>query len=104
MRNTLNLHKKVAEKFNISEDTVKRIEYHIFDYIRIHMQKGETDPILIHNFGTISPNLSQTQKEIRRVIARYRKGKIDREEAVKKVTRLWKIRNAAISQMRNDGE
>ena len=98
MKNISDLYKKVADKYNVSEELVEKVIRHNFSYIAMHERDKRTDPILIHNFGTFSGSLSKTNSEIKKYLNYYKAGKTTREFTVEVVTKLWILRNEIIKQ------
>lgn len=98
MKNISNLYKEIADKYNVTPETVAKIESHVFAYIAEHMKERKPGPILIHNFGTFCPSLNKTNREIRKQLALYRTGCIERDVVVKNVKKLWVLRNEALKQ------
>ena len=101
MKNASSLYNEIAELHNVSPESVKKVEMHIFDFIADHMKKRHPSPILIHNFGTFCPSLNKTRREINKILYKWRKGMMEREDAVKKISALWILRNEALKQ-KND--
>lgn len=104
MKNISNLHKEIGDKYNVSPETVSKIEYHVFQYIAKHMKERRAGSILIHNFGTVSASLIKTNREIQKFLNLWRAGNIDREEAKEMITKLWILRNEALKQNKSSNE
>lgn len=97
MKNISSLHKEIADKYNVSPETVAKIETHVFAYIAEHMKERKPGPILIHNFGTFCPSLNKTNREIRKQLNYYRSGHIDKETVINRISKLWVLRNEALN-------
>ena len=89
----LGLYKKIAKEYGISKYIVEHIVRHQFNFVKKSLESSELPAILLHRLGTFRVKDGRLDFIIRNLISKIKTNKIDREEGIKEVTNLLKIRH-----------
>ena len=84
---------ELSEKHGFTPEQVRDMVDVAFTEIYKNITHWTAPRVQITNFGTFRPVPKNVDKTIRVQIRHYRKGRIDRDTACKRIRRLWMIRN-----------
>ena len=87
------LYKEIAKEYGISKYVVEHVVRHQFNFLKKSLENPKLPAILLHRLGTFKVKNGRLDFIIRTLISKIKKNKIDREEGIKEVTNLLKIRN-----------
>jgi uncharacterized protein YbgA (DUF1722 family) len=97
LKNVSDLYKILADKYKVKPELIKMITNHPYDYVASTVRNRKDNTILLHNLGTFEISLFGVNKDIRMYLSFYRAGAMSRENAVKEISELWKLRVKAQS-------
>ena len=83
---------EISEKQGIPFPIVKHVVSHQFNFVRQTMENDLLSNILLHNFGSFKVKKQRIDSLIRYLIKKIRSGKLDKNEGVIEIRKLWKAR------------
>lgn len=91
---------KIAEKHEISPETVKEVEKGIFAAVRYYIDKYPGIKILLTGLGSFQVRESKIRNMILNDFKKYKDGKLTRDELKKLVTKRLEIKKRALNSRR----
>jgi len=90
--------KEISEETGTPIDIVEAAARAQFGFARKVMQEGEMHDVLLHGLGRFRVKDGRLSHIIKNLIKRIKKGHVQREEGMKRLAELWKIRQKRIKK------
>lgn len=90
--------KELSQKHNLDfEESIYMIDY-FFKTFKDFITEEKMPKIQITNLGTFKPTIGKLNYQIRMTLFYYRIGSISREKTVKRISKLWAIKQRLIKE------